>query len=237
MVMPFGLTNFPSSVQSLMNVVFRQLLRRSVLVFYNDILVYSNDWSDHLGHLHEVLQFYMPKKENVLLQILKLSIYDALFQGAVSMDKAKSVKELRGFLRLSGYYRRFIKGYGVLAKPLTILLKQYVPWLWLSLHTQHSSSLRKPFVNHQFWLYLIFKRCFVWRLMLMDKQKEKLVAFFSKPLGVKHQALSVYDNEILEVLLVVKKWHPYPVGRHFLINMEHQSLRFLSNQQAITPYQ
>lgn len=69
------------------------------------------------------------------------------------------------------------------------------------------------------------------------QQKEKLVDFFSKPLGVKHQALSIYDNEMLEVLLVVKKWHPYLIGRHFQIKMEPQSLRFLSDQQAITPYQ
>lgn len=68
-------------------------------------------------------------------------------------------------------------------------------------------------------------------------QKEKPVAFFSKFLGVKHQALSIYEKEMLVVLLVVKKWHFYLVGRPFIIKIDHQSLKFLLEQQAITPYQ
>lgn len=63
------------------------------------------------------------------------------------------------------------------------------------------------------------------------------MAYFSKALGVKYQALSIYDKEMLAVLLAVKKWHSYLVGRHFFIKIDHQSLKFLSEQQTITPYQ
>lgn len=63
------------------------------------------------------------------------------------------------------------------------------------------------------------------------------MAYFSKGLGVRHQALSIYEKEMLAVLLAVRKWHAYLVGRHFKIRIEHQSLRFLSDQQAITPFQ
>lgn len=63
------------------------------------------------------------------------------------------------------------------------------------------------------------------------------MAFFSKGLEIKHQALSIYDKEMLAILLVVKKWQPYLIGRHFTIKTDYQSLQFLTDRQAITPYQ
>lgn len=69
------------------------------------------------------------------------------------------------------------------------------------------------------------------------QQNGKPVAFFSKALGVKNQALSIYNKEMMAVFLAVKKWHSYLVGRNFIIKTDHQSLKFLSEQQAITPYQ
>lgn len=69
------------------------------------------------------------------------------------------------------------------------------------------------------------------------QQQGRPVAFFSKALGVRHQALSIYEKKMLAVLLAVRKWHTYLVGRHFKIRTDHQSLRFLSNQMVITPFQ
>lgn len=65
------------------------------------------------------------------------------------------------------------------------------------------------------------------------QQEAKPIAIFSKASTVKHHALSINDKE----MLAVKKWHPYLVGRHFIIKIDHQSLKFLSKQKAITPYQ
>lgn len=67
--------------------------------------------------------------------------------------------------------------------------------------------------------------------------KGRPVAFFSKGLGVKHQALSIYDKEMLAVLLAVKKWHSYVVERKFQIRTDYQSLKFLADRQAITLFQ
>lgn len=69
------------------------------------------------------------------------------------------------------------------------------------------------------------------------QQQGRPVAFFSKALGIRHQALSIYEKEMLAALLAVRKWHSYLVGRHFKIRTDHQSLRFLSDQVAITPFQ
>lgn len=65
----------------------------------------------------------------------------------------------------------------------------------------------------------------------------KPIALFSKALGVKHQTLSIYDKKKPFVLLAVKKWHSYLVGRRFSIRIDYQSLRFLSDKQPVTPYQ
>ncbi|KAK5771736.1 hypothetical protein PVK06_047978 [Gossypium arboreum] len=75
------------------------------------------------------------------------------------------------------------------------------------------------------------------RIGVVLQQQGRLVAFFSKALGVRHQALSIYEKEMLAVLLTIRKWHTYLVERHFKICTNHQSLRFLSDQMAITPFQ
>ncbi|GMI70627.1 hypothetical protein HRI_000732000 [Hibiscus trionum] len=144
--MPFGLTNTPATFQSLMNKVFKEKLRKSMLVFFDDILVYSVDWETHLQHLREVLHIL---RNNSLFANMKKCCFGAeeieylgyvISKGVIAIDKTKvesilqwpipnSLKELRGFLGLSGYYRRFIKGYGLIAKPLTNQLKKGA-WSW-----------------------------------------------------------------------------------------------------------
>lgn len=147
LVMPFGLTNVPFSFQSLMDTIFKPYLRKSVLVFFNDILVYSENWSTHLTHLREALQllrehcFYV-KKSKCTFNITEIEYLGHIIsKGSVSMDVSKVnnvlcwptptvVRELRGLLGLSGYYRRFIGQYGAITKPLSVLLKKEAKWEW-----------------------------------------------------------------------------------------------------------
>lgn len=69
------------------------------------------------------------------------------------------------------------------------------------------------------------------------QQQGRSMAYFSRRLGIKHQAFSIFEKELLDVLLAIKKWHSYLVGRHFKIRTDHQSLRFLANQVVVTPFQ
>lgn len=156
----------------------------------------------------------------------------------------RSLKELRGFLGLSGYYRRFIRGYELLAQPLTALLRKDIPWKWAA-HEQATFAQLKsticqapvlPLPNFQE-LFCVETDTSGQGIGAVLQQNGKPIAYFSKASGVQNQALSIYDKDMMVVLLAVKKWHAYLVGRHFIIKTDHQSLKFLSEQQAVTPYQ
>jgi hypothetical protein len=140
-VMPFGLTCAPETFQEAMNSVFAYVIRRYVLVFVDDILVYSPTLEAHQQHLREVFRllvhnqlFIKPSKCSFAQPSLEYLGHIISAQG-VSTDPSKiidvqnlpcpaNLKQLRGFLGLARYYRKFIRHFGVLCRPLTNLLKK-----------------------------------------------------------------------------------------------------------------
>ena len=141
LVMPFGLCNAPATFQALMNDVLRSFLRRFVLVFFDDILIYNNSWADHLRHLRAVLTLLrhhrlFVKRSKCAFGVSFVSYLGHVISTAgVAMDPAmvqavhdwpvpRSARAVRGFLGLAGYYRKFVHDYGTIAAPLTALLKK-----------------------------------------------------------------------------------------------------------------
>jgi hypothetical protein len=138
--MPFGLTNAPATFQCVMNQVLQPFLRQSILVFLDDILIYNASWNDHLQHLQQVLQtlrkhqFYLKLSKCSFAQTSLEYLGHIISDSGVATDQTKikamvnwpiptSMTELKAFLGPIGYYRKFVSKYGVLAKPLTNILR------------------------------------------------------------------------------------------------------------------
>jgi hypothetical protein len=133
LVMPFGLSNAPATFQALINEVLGQFLQRFVLVFFDDILIYSASWSDHLIHVKVVLESLKANKLFTNQSKCSFGTSTVTYLGhvisaeEVTMDSVKvevvpswpqpqAPRGLRGFLGLAGFYRKFIKGFGVIVK-------------------------------------------------------------------------------------------------------------------------
>lgn len=140
-MIPFGLCNAPSTFQVSMNEIFQHQLRKIVLVFFDDILIYSQTWPDHIRHLREVFEilklhhFYIKPNKRTFGESTVEYLGHVINAEGVKVDQSKikamqewakprMLIELRGFFGLTGYYRKFVKNYGTIAKPLTEMTKK-----------------------------------------------------------------------------------------------------------------
>ncbi|XP_035543593.1 uncharacterized protein LOC118347680 [Juglans regia] len=260
LVMPFGLTNAPSTFQSLMNQVFKPYLCHFILVFFDDILIYSSDVEMHLSHLK--LTFELPRQHQLFAKLSKccfgqeeIAYLGHLISGQgirVDLDKLKamknwpvprSIKALRGFLGLMGYYRRFVKRYGAIAVKLTKLLKKD-SFKWnetaLTAFEQLKQAMSQPPVlalpNFQL-PFVIECDASGEAIGAVLMQEGRPLAFFSQVLKGRALAMSTYEKELMALVSAVQKWRPYLLGHSFVVKTDHQSLKFLLDQRVGTPMQ
>jgi hypothetical protein len=147
LVMPFGLTNAPSTFMHLMNHVLRTFIGKFVVVYFDDILIYSKNLNEHLDHLRNVLsvlrseQLYANLKKCTFCMEKIVFLGNAVTAQGIEMDKEKvkairdwptpkSVSEVRIFHGLASFYRRFVKDFSTIAAPLTEIVKKYVGFKW-----------------------------------------------------------------------------------------------------------
>ncbi|WVZ70423.1 hypothetical protein U9M48_019094 [Paspalum notatum var. saurae] len=159
-VMSFGLTNAPAYFMNLMNKVFIEYLDKFVVVFIDDILIYSKTEEEHEEHLRLVLQKLREHKLYAKLSKCEFWLDQVPFlghivsKGGIMVDPSKIssvmdwkvlevVKEVRGFLGLAGYYRRFIESFSRIAKPMTSLLEKGVPFIWTKERQAAFDELKK----------------------------------------------------------------------------------------------
>ncbi|CAL9238184.1 unnamed protein product, partial [Arabidopsis halleri] len=244
----------------LMNHIFQDITRKFLLVFFDDILVYSASWEEHLQHLEIV--FSILRHQQLYLKLSKCTFgatrieylgHFISFEG-VSTDPSKvqaikqwptptSQKQLRSFLGLANYYRRFIQGYSIIAKPLSNLLKKDgFTWddsatdAFQTLKTALSSTpvLALPNFDKRFVVETDASNTGIGAVLMQDNHP---ICFISRALGPRHQSLSVYEKELMAVVHAVQSWNAYLAHREFTIKTDQRSLKYLLDQKVTTPFQ
>jgi hypothetical protein len=252
-VMPFGLTNAPATFQCLMNDILAPFLRKFVLVFLDDILIYSPTLESHVTHLTQVLgklrehQLYLKRSKCSFEQNQLEYLGHIISDQGVATDPSKTsamykwpvpttITELRGFLGLTGYYRRFVRNYGVLARPLTNLLKKK-QLVWTAEAQQAFVHLKEAMISTPVLGLPDFSAPFIVETDACDTgigavliQHDKPLAFLSKALGPTHKHLSIYEKEFLALIMAVERWRSYLQLQEFLIRTDHKSLAYLTEQ-------
>lgn len=226
----------------------------------DDILVYSPSITEHVQHLTIVLQLL--RQNQLYVKESKCSFACASLEylghiisaegvatdprkteAMVQWPQPSTITELRGFLGLTGYYRKFVKNYAIIARPLTSLQKKKA-FLWTEAATSAFVALKEAMVTTPVLQLRNFKKQFVVetdacelgiREVLMQDQHP--LAFLSKPLSASHQQLSIYDKEFLALPMAVKRCRPYLQRGEFWICTDHHSLCYLDDQQLQSPLQ
>jgi hypothetical protein len=151
------------------------------------------------------------------------------------------VKYLRSFLGLAGYYRKFVHHFGIIAKPLTRLLKKNVQFFWIDLHQQAFLTLKQALIAAPVLALLDFSKQFQLKTDASDlgvgavlMQEGHPLAFISKTLGPRTIGLSTYEKEYLAILIVVEHWRAYLQLAELIIFTDQKSLIHLSNQRLHT---
>lgn len=260
-VMPFGLTNAPATFQCLMNSIFAPFLRKFVLVFMDDILIYSRSLEDNIHHIELVLQLL--QQHQLCAKLSKCSfpqnkleyLGHIISAEGVATDPEKTrvmqdwplpsnVTELRGFLGLTGYYRKFVKHYGILAKPLTMLLQKNAKFVWTPQAQSAFVALKEAMCSTPVLALPDFAKPFVIEtdacatgIGVVLSQEGHPVAFYSKALGIVNQRLSIYEKEFLAIMMAVDRWRSYLLRGPFVIKTDHKALCHLDDQTLDTELQ
>jgi hypothetical protein len=260
LVMPFGLCNAPSTFQSLMNHVFHPFLHHFVLVFFDDILIYSKTWTTHLSHVDKVL--HLLSQHQLFLKQSKCAFGTSeveylghiVGKDGVRVDpkkieamqdwpRPKTLKSLHGFLGLTGYYHKFVKNYGKIAAPLTALLKKNA-FNWTPTVDQSFHALKEAMCTTPVLALPDFKKTFVLECDALGKELEQSSCKKDDlwPSLANNFQSDIWANPSMKrkcwlFLHVVDLWRPYLLGKHFQIKTDHQSLKHFLEQRISSPEQ
>ncbi|WMV13486.1 hypothetical protein MTR67_006871 [Solanum verrucosum] len=257
LAMPFGLTNAPAVFMDLMNRVFKTYLDQFVVVFIDDILIFSRSSEDHDKHLRIILQILKEKELYAKLSKCEFWLDKVTFLGhvvsseGVKVDPSKiqavvewrppkSPTEVRSFLGLAGYYKRFAKGFSIIASPLTKLLQKEVKFIWddkcqksfetlKSLLTQ-APILTLPIKGEE---YVVYSDASHNGLACVLMQEGKVISYAFGKLKLHELNYPTHDLELATIVFAFKIWRHYLYGEKCHIFTDHKSLKYLGTQKEL----
>ncbi|GJV94581.1 putative reverse transcriptase domain-containing protein [Tanacetum coccineum] len=256
-VMPFGLTNAPAVFMDLMNRVCKPYLDKFIIVFIHDTLIYLKNKQEHEEHLK--LIFELLKKEELYAKFSKCEFWipKVQFLGhvidsqGIHVDPAKieSIKdwaspksptEIRQFLGLVGYYRRFIEGFSKISKPITKLTQKKVKFEWgdkqetafqlLKQKLRSAPILALPERSEDF---IVYCDASIKGLGTVLMQREKVITYALRQLKIPEKNYTTHDLELGAVVFSLKLWRHYLYRTKCMVFTDHKSLQHILNQKKL----
>ncbi|GKE97051.1 putative reverse transcriptase domain-containing protein, partial [Tanacetum coccineum] len=256
-VMPFGLTNAPAVFMDLMNRLCKPYLDKFVIVFINDILIYSHNEKEHEEHLKIILELL--KKEELYAKFSKCEFWintvkflgHMIDSSGIHVDPAniEAVKnwaspttpsEIRQFLGLAGYYRRFIKGFSKIAKPMTELTQKNQKFDWGEEQEEAFQLLKQklcvapvlalPEGSEDF---VVYCDASIKGLGAVLMQRMKVIAYASRKLKIHEKNYTTRDLELGAVVFALKIWRHYLYGTKCIVFTDHKSLQHILDQKDL----
>ncbi|GKA36574.1 putative reverse transcriptase domain-containing protein [Tanacetum coccineum] len=206
-VMLFGLTNAPAVFMDLMNQVCKPYLDWFVIVFIDDILIYSKSKQEHGEHLKLFLELFKNK------EFQGIHVDPAKIESIKDWASPKTPTKIRQFLGLVGYYRRFIEGFSKIAKPMT-----------------NAPILDLPEGTENFVVYFDASHKGLGAVLM---QKEKVIAYASRQLKIHEKNYTTHDLELGAVVFALNIWRHYLYGTKCTVFTDHKSLQHILDQKEL----
>lgn len=250
--MPFGLKNAPSTFQRVMDNVLREFLYKFCFVYMDDVIIFSKSLHEHRLHLKQIFQKFREYNLKVQLDKSEFLRKEVAFLGHVitpdgikpnpSKIKAvqdyplpKTIKEIRSFLGLVGYYRRFIQNFAKVVQPFTKRLKKGIK---IDLndpdYLQAFHQCKELLTNAPILIYPDFEKTFHVTtdasgvsLGGVLSQNDKPIGYYSRVLNSAERNYSTIERELLSIVEVTKHFRPFIYGKPFIIETDHKPLVWL----------
>ena len=254
-VMPFGLCNAPATFERLMEKVLRPILNKICLVYLDDVIIFGKNFEEMLANLREVL--LLLDKANLKLNPKKCSLFSrevkylghVVSENGISTDPEKiecvrswpvprNKKQVRSFLGFCSYYRKFVKGFSLIAKPLFVLTENLTKFFWNEECQQAFEKLKQNLISSPILSFPTVDGEFILDtdasnhglgavLSQIQDGKEKVLAYYSRVFNKAERNYCVTRRELLAIVDSFKTFHHYLYGRKFLVRTDHVSLRWL----------
>lgn len=257
MVMPFGLSNAPSNFMRVMNQALRPFIGKFVVVYFDDILIFSSSLDDHIRHLTDVLRVLHRDHFYATLKKCEFGSSEVQFLGYLVSDKGLSVDqgkisaikswptpttgtEVRSFHGLESFYRRFVSQFSSMMAPITDTVREgRLVWtaeadMAFSLIKDKLCSapiLALPDFSLVFELHYDASKTGIGAVL---SQKGRPIAFFSEKLAEARSRYSTYDVEFYAIVQAVKHWRHYLFHKDFVLYTDHDALKHLSTQGKVS---
>ncbi|KAK8948495.1 hypothetical protein KSP39_PZI006255 [Platanthera zijinensis] len=257
LVMSFGLTNAPSAFMDMMNQVFKDLLDKFVVVFIDDVLVYSRSAEEHEQHLRLVLselrnhklfaklskcEFWLPQVSFLGHVVNKdgISVDPEKIAAVMDWSRPNTPKEIRSFLGLAGYYRRFVEGFSSLAAPLTKLTQKNVAFVWSEKCEEAFLELKRRLCTAPVLTlptegvdYDVYVDASLVGLGCVLMQDGKVIAYGSRQLKTHEKNYPTHDLEFAAIIYALKLWRHLLYGAQCKIFTDHKSLKYVFTQKEL----